>query len=175
MCGLRLSIRNGEILLYLGGGHEAVGLFVFLDVDDVVLAHLHAFLLFAEGAEEVFHQSPFQEGSVFVDPGHLQPGELADLGQWALGGGDEALVLVEIDEDLYFFPDGETIGHGRTPADEHGGSQAFRYVAVGQEDVACLFVAFQVEALLCLMVNDKGVVVAEFNHASPLLPPRGLH
>ena len=111
-------------------------LFVFFYIDDVTPAGLHALLLFAEGTEEVFHQSPFQEGPILVDPGHFEPCELAYLGQRLLGGGYEALVLVEIDEYLYFVADSESV----------------RHIAVGQQDVASGLVALQVESLFGLMV-----------------------
>ena len=100
--------------------------FVLLDEDDVALAALHALLLLAEGAEEVFHQSPVQEGAILVGPGDLQEGKLTHLGQRMLGGGDDTLVLVEIDEHFQHV----AVVHLRGD------------IALRQEDVACLLVTF---------------------------------
>ena len=82
-----------------------------MDVDDVSASYLHALFLFAEGTEEVFRESPVEECSVFVDPCALEVCEVADTGQWLLGGGYEAFVLVEIEEDVHFIVDLGAFGY----------------------------------------------------------------
>ena len=99
------------VALHLGSSHQSVGLLVFHHVDIIPFALLHALLLLTERAEEVFHQSPVQEGSVFIGPATLHPRKLTDLGNWMQGGGNDTLVLVKIKEHLYFCPDGQTVGH----------------------------------------------------------------
>ena len=91
-----------EITLYLGRGNDAIALLVDVDMHDVGVAEHHALLLLAEWAEDVLHQPPAQEGSVFVDPFHFEIGEVAHFSQWGFGGSDEALILIEIDEEHRF-------------------------------------------------------------------------
>ena len=94
-----------EITLNLGRGNDAVTLLIDVDMHDVRVAEHHTFLLLAEWAEDVLHQPPAQKGSVFVDPFHFEIGEIAHLSQWSFGGSDEALFLVEIDEDIQLVAD----------------------------------------------------------------------
>lgn len=86
--------------LYAAGADDAVCLVVYVAIDLVSLPFLHAYLLFAEGAEEVFHESPVEVSSIFVGPCALEVGELSDFDEWMFGGGDKALFLVEIEEDI---------------------------------------------------------------------------
>jgi len=67
-------------------------------------------LLLAERTEQVFHQSPVQESTVFIGPGALQPGKLAYLGNRMFRGGDGSLVLIQIDKDLNLITDSH-VGH----------------------------------------------------------------
>ena len=69
------------VAFHFGSSHQPVGLLIFHDVDVVALPFHHACFLFAERAEQVFHQSPIQECTVFVGPGTFQPGELTHLSQ----------------------------------------------------------------------------------------------
>ena len=85
-----------EITLYLGRGNDAIALLVDVDMHDVGVAKHHALLLLAEWTEDVLHQSPAQEGSVFVDPFYFEIGEVAHLCQRGFGGCNETLFLVEI-------------------------------------------------------------------------------
>ena len=101
VCGLL-----AQVSFHLGGSNNAVALFIDVDMNDMVTVVLHLFLLFAKGAEKVLHQSPVEEGTVLVDPRHSKVTEFAHFYQWSFGGGNEAFVLVEIDEDFNFFSDG---------------------------------------------------------------------
>ena len=132
-----------QVALHLRGGHDAVAFLVDVHMDDVVATFHHFPLLFAERAEEVFHQSPAQEGAVLVDPRHFHVAELSHLGDGSLGGGYEALVLVEVDEHFQ--------GVAR--------SGVFWYIAGGQQDFAFL-AAVEVEAEVHLLCHGQLVVVA---------------
>ena len=98
VCGLFLV----EVFLHLRRSHNAVALFVDGHIDDVRRTYLHAAFLFAEGAEEVFHQAPVEEGAVFVHPRALEVGKVARLSQRVLGGSHEAFVLVEVQKHVEF-------------------------------------------------------------------------
>ena len=98
-------LPDEEIHLNLGRGNDAIALLVDVDMHDVGVAEHHALLLLTERAEDILHQSPSQEGSVFVDPFHFEIGEVAYLSQWGFGGSDEALILIEIDEDIQLVAD----------------------------------------------------------------------
>lgn len=133
-----------QILVDLGSSHQPVALLVFLDIYNVLSAAFHALFLFAEGAEEVFHQAPVEEGPVLVGPGHFQVGKLPHLGQRALGGGNDALVLVQIDE------------HFQLVAVVH----LWRDVTLRQQDVAGGLVAFEVDAGIGVAPDAQGVIGA---------------
>ena len=124
-----------------------MGLLVFQDIDVVAAATHHALFLFAEGAEQVFHQSPVEEGAILVGPCALHPRELAHLGNGVLGGGYNALVLVEVEENLQLVADVHVFGH----------------IAVGQQDVA-FFATVQVESVVGVLLDAEGVVIAELDH-----------
>ena len=87
-----------EIVLHLCRRHHTVAVLVDAHMHNVALPLLHAFLLLAERAEEVFHQSPVEERTILVYPRHLKIGKVAHLCQWLQGGGNRTLVLVEINE-----------------------------------------------------------------------------
>ena len=72
----------GEILLYLGCGHKAIAILVDLYINNVPLTLLHAALLLAEWAEDIFHQTPVEECTELVNPSHLEANKLANLGIW---------------------------------------------------------------------------------------------
>ena len=65
-------------------------------VNDVSSSCLHALSLLAEGAEDIFHQTPVEECSILVHPHALKACEVAYLCQWLLGGGYESFFLVEV-------------------------------------------------------------------------------
>lgn len=62
---------------------------------DVGIAQYHALLLLAERTEDVLHQAPTEEGTILIDPFHFQISEVAHLGKWSLGGGDDTFLLVK--------------------------------------------------------------------------------
>ena len=109
-----------KLLLDLGSGHQAVGVFVYLNIDNVSLSLLHPLLLFTEGTEEILHKTPFEESAILVDPCHFKAGELTHLGDRMLGGGYGALFLIKVDK------------HFNLVADVH----IFGYVTLGKEDLA---------------------------------------
>ena len=134
-----------EITLYLGRGNDAIALLVDVDMHDVGVAKHHALLLLAEWAEDVLHQSPAQEGSVFVDPFHFEIGEVANLSQWGFGGSDEALILIEIDEDIQLVAD----------------ASVFRNVAGWKEDFS-LISTIEIQTEIYFLYDAKAIVIAEF-------------
>ena len=48
-------VGSRKVFLHLGSGHQAVAVLIYLNINDVALALFHAFLLFAERAEEILH------------------------------------------------------------------------------------------------------------------------
>ena len=81
--------------------HDAPRLLVHINVHKVFAPLFHLHFLFAEGHEEVFHQSPREKCAVFVHPCHFEKGEVAHLAEWLFGGADEELFLVEIDKHVH--------------------------------------------------------------------------
>lgn len=134
-----------EITLYLGRGNDAIALLVDVDMHDVGVAEHHALLLLTEWAEDVLHQSPAQEGSVFVDPFHFEIGEVAHFSQWGFGGSDEALILIEIDEDIQLVAD----------------ASVFRNVAGWKEDFS-LVTTIEILTEIYFLYDAKAIVIAEF-------------
>ena len=134
-----------EITLNLGRGNDAIALLVDVDMHDVGVAKHHALLLLAEWAEDVLHQSPAQEGSVFVDPFHFEIGEVAHFSQWGFGGSDEALILIEIDEDIQLVAD----------------ASVFRNVAGWKEDFS-LISTIEIQTEIYFLYDAKAIVIAEF-------------
>ena len=134
-----------EITLNLGRGNDAIALLVDVDMHDVGVAEHHAFLLLTEWAEDVLHQPPAQEGSVFVDPFHFEIGEIAYLSQWGFGGRDEALILIEIDEDVQLVAD----------------ACVFWDVAGWKEDLS-LVTTIEIQSEIYFLYDAKAIVIAEF-------------
>ena len=99
----------------------------------------------AEWAEDVLHQPPAQEGSVFVDPFHFEIGEVAHFSQWGFGGSDEALILIEIDEDIQLVAD----------------ASVFRNVAGWKEDFS-LISTIEIQTEIYFLYDAKAIVIAEF-------------
>ena len=100
-----MSIQRAFIIqipVNLCGRHQSVTVLVYRHIYYIRRACNHALFLLAERAEKVFHQSPVEKRTVFVYPGHFEMRKFSHLGQWLLGGCYEALVLVEIDEYVYF-------------------------------------------------------------------------
>ena len=115
-----------EVLVDAGGADDALGDVIQIDVDDVPLPFLHGDFLFAEGHEEVLHQSPLEEGA---SGGHLTDShacKLADGGRGAVGGGDGSAFVVVIDED------GQLVALLGRVGDVARGQQHFVAVGVGQ-------------------------------------------
>ena len=132
-----------EITLNLGRGNDAVALLIDVDMHDVGVAEHHTFLLLTEWAEDVLHQPPAQEGSVFVDPFHFEISEIAHLSQWGFGGSNEALFLVEIDEDIQLVAD----------------ACVFRYVAGWKEDLS-LVTTIEIQTEINFLYDAKAIVIA---------------
>ena len=108
---------------------------------DVGVAEHHALLLLTEWAEDVLHQSPAQEGSVFVDPFHFEIGEVAHFSQWGFCGSDEALILIEIDEDIQLVAD----------------ASVFRNVAGWKEDFS-LISTIEIQTEIYFLYDAKAIV-----------------
>ena len=88
-----------------------MALFVEMDVHEIAATLLHLHLLLAEGHEEVFHEAPVEECAEVVHPRHLEPGEVAHLGQRPLRRGHHPFLLVEVDEDVDVVADVRTLGN----------------------------------------------------------------
>ena len=142
---VRCLSRNRFLeLFYLAGADDTVGFVVDVAIDLVAFASLHTHFLFAEGTEEVFHQAPIEVGTVFVGPGTFEVGELSHFDEGMLSGGDEAFLLVEIEEDI------EDVTH----------FGAFGHIAFGQQDVA--YVApFEIESVLFLTQDFQLIPLAQ--------------
>ena len=102
---------NAEVFLYLGCRHQTVAVFIHLNIYDIATVLFHPLLLFTERTEEIFHQSPFQEGTELVHPCHLKIGKLAHLGIWTLCGGYRALLLIQVEKHLDLVADMHVFGH----------------------------------------------------------------
>ena len=118
-----------------------------MHVHDVALALLHALLLFAEGAEEVFYQSPVEECSILVYPRHFEVCKVAHLAQRVLGGSHRTFVLVEIYKHF------ELVARLR----------AFGYVAFGQQNLS-LVAAVEIQSEVNLLDHGHLVVITKFYH-----------
>ena len=129
--------------LYFAGAYDAVGLIIYVAIDLVAFASLHAYFLFAEGAEEVFHQSPVKVGTVFVCPFAFEVGELTHFDEGLFGGGYEAFFLVEIQENV------EGVAH----------FCPLWHIAFGQENVAN-FSAFEIYSVVFLTQDFEEVPLA---------------
>ena len=73
-----------------------------MHVHNIAFALLHALLLLAEGTEEVLHQSPIEESSVFIHPRNLQISEVAYFTKRMLSSSYGTLFLVEVYEHFKF-------------------------------------------------------------------------
>ena len=136
-----------EVFLHLCRRHDAVALLVDVYMHDVALAFLHALLLLAERAEEVFHQAPVEECAVLVHPRHFEVGEVAHLAQRRLRSGYGALVLVEVDEHVKLV----------------AGLRAFGHIALRHEYLSFV-AAVEVDTEVNLLNDSHLIVVAEFYH-----------
>ena len=142
---VRCLFRNRFLeLFYLAGADDAVGFVVDVAIDLVAFASLHTHFLFAEGTEEVFHQAPIEVGTVFVGPGTFEVGKLPHFDEGMFSGGDEAFLLVEIEEDIEDVP--------------HFG--AFGHIAFGQQDVANV-APFEIEPVLFLTQDFQLIPLAQ--------------
>ena len=114
-----------------------------------LLAFLHAHLLFAERAEEVFHQSPVEERPVLVHPRHFKVCEVAHLRPRNLRGSHEPLLVIEIDEHFH----------------RVAWTGTLRHIAARQEYLP-LVASVEVQTEVNLLHDGKYVVVAELYHMS---------
>ena len=137
-----------EIAFHLGGGNDAVCGIVDVDAHHVVLPHLHAPLLFAEGHEEVLHEAPVEECAVFVDPTATQAGELAHAAEGSFGGAHEALLLVKVDKDAH------DVARPHFVLD----------IGFGHKDFAH-FAAIEVGTVVCEANDSEGVVLSEKHYS----------
>lgn len=80
-------------------GGDAAGDVVLEHVDDIFAACDHDVALLTARHEEVFDEPPVEECAGACDLFAREVGDLADLGERGLGGGDESVFGVEIDED----------------------------------------------------------------------------
>ena len=129
------------ITFYLCCGHQTVGFLVFHHVNIVFFATLHTLFLFAEGTEQVFHQSPIQEGPIFIGPCTLHPCEFSDFCYRMLCGSDGSLVLIEIDKHFYLITD----------------AHIFCDVTVWQEDIS-LVAPVQVQSVVCTFLDSQCMI-----------------
>ena len=90
--------------LYLAGADDAVGFVIDVAINLIAFTPLHAHFLLSERAEEVFHESPVKVSTVFVGPSAFEIGKLSHLDEGVFCGGDEALVLVEIEKHVKHIP-----------------------------------------------------------------------
>ena len=146
-----------EEMFHLGRRHDAVALFVEVHVDYVFVALQHTHFLFAERAEQVFHQSPVEERSVLVDPRNLKISEVAYLCQRYLCCGNEPLLIVEIDEHFHRIAGFGTLGH----------------VATRQQYLA-LIASVKIQSEVHFFNDSQYVVVAELYHVSLFLIVRNI-
>ena len=92
-------------------GDDAVGLVVEIDVYQVYAAGVHAHLLLAEGAQQLFYHAPVEEGAVFVDVDGLEVGKLSHGGKGRLGGGYGPLLRVVVHKHSYLVAGADFVGH----------------------------------------------------------------
>ena len=90
----------GKPFLYLCRCHNTVRLLIDMYVDNITAVFLHTHFLLTERAEDIFHKSPVKEGTMFVCPCHIQESKFAHHCFRTLCGGNRALFLIEIDENL---------------------------------------------------------------------------
>ena len=100
-----------EVMLNLCRRHHTIAVVVDTYMHDVTLSTLHPLLLLTERAEKVFHQSPIQECAEIIDPRHLKTHEIAHFCKRFQGGGNRALVLVEIYKHIKFIAHLTSFGH----------------------------------------------------------------
>lgn len=109
-----------EELAELGRGDEAVTDFVEADVDEFAAADFEAPDLLGEREEKIFGHAPVKEGADSGGGDDSEKGELAGHDEGLFGGGDQAVLGVEGEEDFELFVEGEVRWD----------------VAVGKKDVA---------------------------------------
>ena len=141
------------IAFHFGCRHQAVCLLILHHIDIIALTFLHPLFLFTERTEQVFHQSPVKESSILIGPCALQPCEVSHLGKRLEGGGNQFLVLVEVDEHFY------VVTHSCT----------FRDIA-GRQEYLTFVTSIEVHAEINALYDAQGVVVSElnFHHSSSL-------
>ena len=118
-------VLYGQVLIAEGGfdlfgGSEATGLFIQVDADEVIAAEAHAAELFGFRDEDIFHQPPVEEGALRGDADHLQQDDIAEDPFGLLGGGDDPVFAVMIEEDLEM-----VAGFGMTGHESFGQEDAF--------------------------------------------------
>ncbi len=141
--------RAVKVTIQSGSRGDASGVFVQVDVDDAVVALLQRPLLLGMRQQQVFGQPPVEEQADTVDLHHLEAGELTHLHLGFLGGGDQLVVAVEIDEHVQ-------------PV-IHLGGDVLRDIAVGQQDFA-IRPAIEVEPEVGVLDDLQAVVAPDCGH-----------
>ena len=139
-------IGREKILVNLGCSHQSVALFIDGDIDQIILSFLHAHLLLAEWAKQIFHQSPVEESTIFVDPCHFKPCEITYLGYRFLGCSYWAFVLIEIDKHF------ELVSY----------LGIFRHIAC-REKYLTFITSIKIQAEINGLDNRQRIIVTEFN------------
>ena len=90
---------------------DAMGLFVEVNVDNVVFTDVHADFLLAEGDEQILRQTPIEERADPGDGHTFQPSKLArhDLGRFKRS--DRAILRIVVKEDIERFANAATPGN----------------------------------------------------------------
>ncbi|MNJ58321.1 hypothetical protein D3C77_539500 [compost metagenome] len=114
-----------------------------------VVADLQRPRLFRVRHQQVLGQAPVEENAGTVDVLDLEAGELADLHLGLLGGGDQLVFAVQVDEHVQ-------------PV-IHFGFGVFRDVAPGQQDLA-VGAAVQVQAEVHVFHDLQTVVTPKQSH-----------
>ena len=113
----------------------------------MVLPLCHPLFLFTERTEEIFHQSPFQEGPKLVDPSHFQRGKLAYLGIGMFSGSYRTFFLIQIDKHLDII------------ADVH----VLCYITLWKQDFT-FFTTVEIKSEIYGLYYSEGIVVSESEH-----------
>ena len=128
---------------------DAVGVFIHIDGDDGAIADaVIEVALLTKRQEKILTEAPVEEGAdALVDADHFKVGKLACLRQGCLGGRNQPVLRVIIDEDFDLV------------ADLHVG----RDIAGGQED-GIMLAAIEVEPVVRGFNDAKRVIFADVCH-----------
>ena len=101
----------GKISLYFGRRHDTITVFIHMCMNHIAMTFLHLHLLFAERDEKILHQSPIQECTIFIHPGHFQTSKLTNLYLRFEGSGNETFLIIQINEHIEHITRLGTFGH----------------------------------------------------------------